>query len=62
MLPSHAVLGQVPRLDGWLGNWSGDEIGVVLIRWKNDLGMLHTAIKEDGCAAGTRSRALGLEA
>ena len=36
MLPS-----QVLRSGGWLGNWSGDEIGVVLRRWKNDLGTLY---------------------
>ena len=35
MLPS-----QVPRLDDQLGNQSGDRIGVVSIRWKNDLGTL----------------------
>ena len=39
--PSYVVPGQVPGSGGWLGNWSGDEIGVVLIRWKNDLGTLH---------------------
>ena len=39
MLPS-----QVPGSDDQLGNWSGDQIGMVLIRWKNDLGTLHMVL------------------
>ena len=38
------LLSQVPGSNDWLGNWSGDEIGVVLIRWKNDLGMLQVML------------------
>ena len=41
MLPSQVAPSQVHRLGGWLGNWSGDEIGMMLIRLKNDLGTLH---------------------
>ena len=43
MLLSQVAPSQVPGSNDWLGNRSGDEIGVVLIRWKNDLGMLHSS-------------------
>ena len=42
MLPSHVAPSQVLGSGGWLGNWSGDEVGEASIRLKNDLGTLHT--------------------
>ena len=38
MLLSQMAPSQVLWSGGWLGNRSGDKIGVVSIRWKNDLG------------------------
>ena len=44
MLPSHVAPSQVPGFGGQLSNWSGDEVRMVLIRLKNDLGMLQKGL------------------
>ena len=45
---AHVLPSQVHGSGGWLGNWSGDEVGMVLIRLKNDLGTLHALLGMDG--------------
>jgi len=41
MLSGRVALHQVPESGDRLGNWSDDEDGVIVIRWKNVVWMLH---------------------
>jgi len=41
VLPSRVALSQVYKSGNRLGNWSGDEGGALVIRWKNGVWTLH---------------------
>jgi len=43
VLPSHVAPSQVHESGNSLGNWSGDEMREIAVRWKNGVQMLHSS-------------------
>jgi len=59
VLPSRVAPSQVHKSGDSLGNWSGDEMREIVVRWKNGVWMLHLGTFDRSSTGDSNERLMG---